>query len=78
MSEYVRSFWSDSSSHKAGAIGLARRNRGQTVASASDGTSAVISITTVGTLDNASHGGSSKRQNNRSLHIFDIGRESFI
>jgi hypothetical protein len=72
MSEYVRSLGSDSSSHKARAIGLAGGNRGQTLASASDGTSAVVSIATVGTLNNASHGGSNERQNNGSLHFNEI------
>lgn len=72
MSEYVRSLRSDSGSHKAGAVGLARGNRGQTLASTSDGTSAVVGIATVGTLDNASHGGSNERQNNGSLHLCNI------
>lgn len=65
---------SDSSSHKAGAVGLARGNREQTLASTSDGTSAVVRIATVGTLDNASHGGSNERQDNGSLHLCNIRR----
>lgn len=78
MGEYVRSLRSDSGSHKAGAVGLARGNRGQTIASTSDGTSAVVGIATVGTLDNASHGGSNERQNNGSLHLCNFIRVLLI
>jgi hypothetical protein len=69
---------SDCSSQKAGAVGLARGNRKQTLASASDGTSTVVGIAAVGTLDNASHGGSNKRQDNGSLHLCNIIRVLLI
>lgn len=60
MNGYIRSMGGDSSSHKAGAVGLARGNRQQTVASASDGASTVIGIAAVGTLDHAGHSGSNE------------------
>lgn len=60
MNEYIRRMGGDGSSHKAGAVGLARGNREQTLASASDGASTVIGIAAVCTLDNASHSGSNE------------------
>lgn len=74
MSEYIHGLRSDSSSHKARAVGLARGNGEQAVASTSDGTSAVVSIAAVGALNKASRGGGNKRQDNSSLHIRDIRR----
>jgi hypothetical protein len=69
----IRSLGSDSGLHKARAVGLARGDGQETLASAGHGTGAVVGVASIGSLINeTSHGGGDKGQDNSGLHVCGV------